>query len=84
MINDVISIFIPLLSVDTPILVFIEEPESQLHFAYQLLITLAFIYVFEGKVIRTMNRNIVYPPKECQEKLQKLHGKKVKDIEESD
>jgi len=33
-----------------------------------------------------MNRYIVYPPKEYQEKLKKLHGKKVKVIviEESD
>jgi len=44
------------------------------------------IYVFDGKVIKTMNRYIVYPPKEYQEKLKKLHGKKVKVIiiEESD
>jgi len=44
------------------------------------------IYVFDGKVIRTMNRYIVYPPKEYQEKLKELHGKKVKVIviEESD
>jgi len=38
------------------------------------------IYVFDGKVIRTMNRYLVYPPKEYQEKLKKLHGKKVKVI----
>ena len=44
------------------------------------------IYVFEGKVVKAMKRYIVYPPKEYQEKLQKLHGKKVKVIviEESD
>jgi len=44
------------------------------------------IYVFDGKVIKTMSRYIVYPPKEYQEKLKKLHGKKVKVIviEESD
>jgi len=44
------------------------------------------IYVFERKVIRTMKRYIVYPAKEYQEKLEKLHGKKVKVIviEESD
>jgi len=46
----------------------------------------ATIYVFEGKVVRAMKRYILYPPKEYQEKLKKLHGKKVKVIviEESD
>jgi len=44
------------------------------------------IYIFDATVIKTMNRYIVYPPKEYQEKLKKLHGKKVKVIviEESD
>jgi len=44
------------------------------------------IYVFEGRVVRTSRRYMIYPPKEYQEKLQKLHGKKVKviAIEESD
>jgi len=44
------------------------------------------IYVFEGRVVRTSRRYMLYPPKEYQEKLKKLHGKKVKVIviEESD
>jgi len=44
------------------------------------------IFVFEGRIVRTARRYLVYPPKEYQEKLQKLHGKKVKVIviEESD
>jgi len=44
------------------------------------------IYVFEGKIVKTSGRYVVYPPKEYQEKLKKLHGKKVKVIviEESD
>ena len=44
------------------------------------------IYVFEGKVVKTGEKYLVYPPKEYQEKLKKLHGKKVKVIviEESD
>ena len=47
---------------------------------------MASIYVFEGRVIRTSKRYMVYPPKEYQEKLERLHGKKVKVIiiEESD
>ncbi|GGI87610.1 hypothetical protein [Vulcanisaeta souniana] len=44
------------------------------------------IYVFEGKVVRTAGKYLIYPPKEYQEKLSKLHGRKVKVIviEESD
>jgi hypothetical protein len=39
------------------------------------------VYVFEGKVIRYGGgRYVVYPPKEYQEKLRKLHGEKVKVI----
>jgi len=38
------------------------------------------IYVFEGRVVRTARRYLIYQPKEYQEKLQKLHGKKVKVI----
>jgi len=35
-------------------------------------------------VVRAMKRHIVYPPKEYQEKLKKLHGKKVMVVGESD
>ena len=44
------------------------------------------IYVFTGRIIRTSRRYMIYPPAEYQEKLAKLHGKKVKVIviEESD
>ena len=44
------------------------------------------IYVFEAKVVKTSGKYLVYPPKEYQEKLKKLHGRRVKVIviEESD
>ena len=44
------------------------------------------IYVFEGKVVKTGIKYLIYPPKEYQEKLKKLHGKRLKIIviEESD
>jgi len=38
------------------------------------------IYVFEASVVKTGGKYLVYPPKEYQEKLKKLHGKKVKVI----
>jgi len=47
---------------------------------------MASIYIFEGRIIRNSKRLMIYPPKEYQDKLEKLHGKKVKVIviEESD
>ncbi len=44
------------------------------------------IYVFEGKVIKTGIKYLIYPPKKYQDKLKKLHGRKIKVIviEESD
>ncbi len=36
--------------------------------------------MFEGKVVKTGEKYLIYPPKEYQEKLSKLHGKKVKVI----
>ena len=36
------------------------------------------IYVFDGKIVRTSRKYLVYPPKEYQEKLRKLHGRKSK------
>ena len=38
------------------------------------------IYVFEGKVVKTTGKYLIYPPKQYQEKLSKLHGKKIKVI----
>jgi hypothetical protein len=38
------------------------------------------IYVFEGKVVKSSRRYLIYPPKEYQERLRKLHGKRVKVI----
>jgi len=39
------------------------------------------IYVFEATVVKyAKDRYVVYPPKEYQEKLRKLHGEKVKVI----
>ena len=42
--------------------------------------------MFEAKIVKTMRKYLVYPPREYQEKLKKLHGRKVKVIviEESD
>jgi len=38
------------------------------------------VYVFEASIVKTMNKYLVYPPKEYQEKLKKHHGRKVKVI----
>jgi len=43
MVNEVASIFVPLLDLETPTLVLIEEPESQLHLAYQNLLLIALL-----------------------------------------
>ncbi|ADM27466.1 hypothetical protein Igag_0633 [Ignisphaera aggregans DSM 17230] len=44
------------------------------------------IYVFKAKVVKSSIRYLIYPPKEYQEKLKKLHGKEISVIviEESD
>jgi hypothetical protein len=42
---------------------------------------MSLVYVFEAKVISYgRGRYIIYPPKDYQKKLQKLHGKKLKVI----
>ncbi|MCC6021504.1 MAG: hypothetical protein LM560_00050 [Desulfurococcaceae archaeon] len=38
------------------------------------------IYIFEAKVVKTGQKYLIYPPREYQEKLKKLHGEKVKII----
>jgi hypothetical protein len=38
------------------------------------------IYVFEGRVVKSSQRYLIYPPKEYQERLRRLHGEKVKVI----
>jgi len=38
------------------------------------------IYIFEAKIVKTTGKYLIYPPKEYQEKLKKLHGRKVKVI----
>ncbi len=38
------------------------------------------IYIFDAKVVKTSGKYLIYPPKEYQEKLKKLHGEKVKVI----
>ena len=43
MINEIFNILLPLADVETPALVLIEEPESQLHLAYQILLLLAML-----------------------------------------
>jgi len=44
------------------------------------------VYVFKAKVVKTGRKYLIYPPKEYQEKLKKLHGRKITAIiiEESD
>jgi len=44
------------------------------------------IYVFKAKVVKSGAKYLIYPPKEYQEKLKKLHGKEINVIviEESD
>ena len=36
------------------------------------------IYVFESKVVKSSQRYLIYPPKEYQERLRRLHSKRVK------
>ena len=36
------------------------------------------VYVFEASIVRMGNRYYIYPPKQYQDKIAKLHGKKVK------
>ena len=39
------------------------------------------VYVFEAKVVKyAKDRYVIYPPKEYQEKLRRLHGERVKVI----
>ncbi len=38
------------------------------------------VYVFEARVVKTSGKYLIYPPKAYQEKLKKLHGRKVKVI----
>jgi len=42
---------------------------------------MSIVYVFEAKVISYgRGRYIIYPPKEYQEKLKQLHGRRIKVI----
>jgi hypothetical protein len=42
---------------------------------------MSIVYVFEGSVIKiSRERCVVYPPREYQEKLRRLHGERVKVI----
>ena len=36
------------------------------------------VYMFEASIIKMGNRYYIYPPKEYQNKIAKLHGKNVK------
>jgi len=38
------------------------------------------IYIFDAKVVKTGEKYLIYPPKEYQEKIKRLHGEKVKVI----
>jgi len=38
---------------------------------------MASIYVFKAKVVRTAGKYLIYPPKEYQERLRRLHGREV-------
>jgi len=42
------------------------------------VIYVAIAYMFEASIVRMGNRYYIYPPKQYQEKIAKLHGKKVK------
>jgi len=44
------------------------------------------IYIFRAKVVKSGAKYLIYPPKEYQERLKKLHGKEINVIviEESD
>jgi len=39
---------------------------------------MATVYVFEASIVRMGNRYYIYPPKQYQDKIAELHGKKVK------
>jgi hypothetical protein len=40
---------------------------------------MSIVYIFEASVSKySGNRIVLYPPKDCQEKLRKFHGRKVK------
>jgi len=41
---------------------------------------MVYICIFEAKVVKTSGKYLIYPPKEYQEKIKKLHGEKVKVI----
>jgi hypothetical protein len=42
---------------------------------------MSLVYVFEASVVRlSKGRYVIYPPKEYQERLEGLHGRKVKVI----
>jgi hypothetical protein len=38
------------------------------------------IYIFETRIAKSGRRLVIYPPREYQEKLRKLHGERVKVI----
>jgi len=38
------------------------------------------IYIFDAKVVKTGEKYLIYPPKEYQEKIKRLHREKVKVI----
>ena len=42
---------------------------------------MSYVYSFEAKIMKYGGgRYIIYPPKECQEKLKQFHGRKTKVI----
>jgi hypothetical protein len=43
-------------------------------------VKMCYVYIFEATIIKTGNKYLIYPPKDYQEKLKKLHGEKVKVI----
>jgi len=48
MVNEISTMLIPLLDLETPSLVFIEEPEAQLHPAYQLVLAVMLLSLVNG------------------------------------
>jgi len=45
-----------------------------------MVIVMVSIYVFEASIVKTAGKYLIYPPKEYQKKLKKLHGRKIKVI----
>ena len=43
-------------------------------------VKMCYVYIFEATIVKTGSKYLIYPPKDYQEKLKRLHGEKVKVI----